>query len=777
MSKKSNTLDFGANIVPFGMGIRDFFPYWQESVWNEESATLDLKILRSLGARRVRLHILPINYEVDKYPLFEAGHYRRLIPHTLKTAKSLGLKTHLDLHSDDFSAVKSEDVLARLEEFGPDDIDTLQIINEYFYLWKHAENLRKLEAIFKDIRKAGYKGELCFDAGGYIHRHCHNKYPVLAAETKDMITLHHYATYSHWNDYDVGLLRDIVGKRKTLKKEQMSELQRQWYEQFEKERFTGLAQELRMMELAMVGFHPWAGVVHGPRAERWPEIMGYIARESAITTVAVWCFRDAMTWREYGNSSHNGLLYACLLARPELEIFRNTAMAMMPPQDIYSRLVINFDHPKDNKIKISLLNKTASPVAGDLLLETGKIMRLSLPALKEKSVTVDLREVMTGKGGVRHLFAEFKPAEIKNDMEGKCIGWKAIRMPTAPSLRDKTKFSIKGVAYPGGLSSIEAFLREFRKNLCIVVERPGGMETELAYRLQSIIAEAFGELPEMISLMTGPADYLRDKALIYLTTRSQCSMTRCIECLVERQYLPSERASAVISAHKSLFQKKPVRPVWDTSSPVRTIGDIVHNPGVMLVIGKSFETLRNGVYDLIQRISPPGSGALAYTGKNHYEAYAGLKLNKSRRFGVSLPAGKYNFRIALGTGFTAERFATHVRSLGLDLDRTIVTSGGIKWLRGSFNHGEKTLTIDFGPAGKNQPACVAALVITDTVTGAGVFQGYFHPRIRVAMDYQGYARIDGNTMFNKSIKEKRWYDIRTDENEADKQVLEYGWMD
>jgi len=183
------TLNFGYLYYPHVDSIRDYFPHWIAPRWTKESATLDLMIMRALGGRLVRYHILPIHYQMDHYPGCTAEVYRDLIPFSLKKAHELGMKTHVDLHTDDFQSLDVEDVLQRITEFGAETIDTLQLINEYFYLWNHKENLVKLESTLVRIRESGFQGRLCLDAGGSIHRSIKQSHPTLASFVEEMLPM------------------------------------------------------------------------------------------------------------------------------------------------------------------------------------------------------------------------------------------------------------------------------------------------------------------------------------------------------------------------------------------------------------------------------------------------------------------------------------------------------------------------------------------------------------------------------------------------------------
>ena len=193
-------LEFGINYLPHVERIRDFFPHWVEPVWTKELVTRDLKIMRAQGCRWMRFHILPVNYDKDHYPGASADMYRQLVPHCLKTAHALGMKTHIDLHTDDFPNIRIEDILARIAEFGAENIDVLQIINEYFYLWKRPENLDRQLKLFDQIRASGFRGHLCFDAGGSVHRTMRKTHPRLAAYFAEMIPLHHYPHNAEWDE-------------------------------------------------------------------------------------------------------------------------------------------------------------------------------------------------------------------------------------------------------------------------------------------------------------------------------------------------------------------------------------------------------------------------------------------------------------------------------------------------------------------------------------------------------------------------------------------------
>jgi len=518
--------------------------------------------------------------------------------------------------------------------------------------------------------------------------------------------------------------------------------------------------------------------------------MKRVARETNVSTIVNTTFRDKMSWREYG-FTQCGLIYSSGLPHPEAATWKRTAYEMMPDDDICSAVEIEITSTGPDEAELIIFNKTNQPIRGNILTEVrdlnGRTQPIAagssnpphpftdVPPGGRQSVSISKIPWTGEKNGIRHLLAEFVPDEPCGDRSGRCIGWTTLESPRFPTLSTNITFPVESVRYPAGVASVEDFLRANRDRLAILIEPFAALETELAVRLQSIIMEAWGVKSQTASLHFDATDVIRDNALIVLGVLGQNSFMRGIECLLTPEFLPADGPGAVVSAHPGLFQRPPVRSDWPVSATLCSIGNITYSPGAVLVIGTSFESLRDGVHDLIQRILAPGPAAQIYSATIHREAYAGIVLVAARRFAIELPAGDFAVRIAVGTKLSRREFHTQVRLSSAQFDQTVRTRDGMEWLRMNWTHPGGRTEIQFAPSRGNK-ACPAAVVITNRKTSARTFKCYFYHAPRVDMDFEGYVQIDAETRFGGPREETDWTDVRSKDSEWTSHALKYGWI-
>jgi hypothetical protein len=775
MAKQQLTLEFGANYLPHVDSIRDFFPHWIEPRWDEARVARDLKILRSLGSRWMRYHILPTDYSRDRYPAADAERYRRLVPHALRTCRELGMKTHIDLHTDDFRSLKASDLLARIDEFGAENIDVLQVINEYFYLWKSKENLDHLQTLLTAVRASGFAGHLCFDAGGAAHRQIRISHPELAEFVSDMLPVHHYTYGWRWDDLGIATFLDLLTDGRRALEQPLLPEQREYWQSMLDEHFSGLAKRLHLMEINSVGFHLWQGFVRGERAGRWQELMHRVASETTVAVVGHWCFRTKISWREYG-LGNCGLLYASEMPRPEVNVFRQTAIAMMPTDDVYAAFELNVTPAEEGRITATIRNKTSNDVSGVLVDPAGKEHRLLIVSNGQQRMVLDAAPTKENGSAVQHQFVEFVPLNA-GKQSGRCIGWCACLQRRPIQLHERVTYQTPDVVYPDGTAPVRDFLDGHSDRLAIVAEHPAALESELGMRLQCAITEAWGIEPELVSTSIDAEDALRERAVILLLVRGQNAMARCVERLLGKRYVdfPGPRgAGASISAHLKLFTRPPADPAYPTASAMHTIGDTTFSPGAVVLLASSFETLRHAVHNLIQRIEPPERTARAYE-KGERERYGGLLLSSPSRFGVIVPHGDYDVSIAIGSWRFGKPTATHVKFAAARIDRQFHNHQDLEWIEQTAEFGG-LVEVEFNPL-EGLAACPAALVFTDRRTGGRVFKCYFHHAPRVDMDYEGYSWVNVDTFFGKEVQCNDWANIRSSSNEFVAQASRFGWLD
>lgn len=773
------TMEFGANYLPHVDSIRDFYPHWIEPRWDESRVRRDLMILRSLGGRWMRYHILPTDYQRDQYPGAEADMYRRLVPHALRICHDLGMKTHVDLHTDDFSALRIEDLLARVREFGIGNIDYLQVINEYFYLWKSAENLDHLESLLLALREHGVTVPMGWDAGGSVHRSIRRTHPRLAQFVSQVLPMHHYTYGMRWDDLGIDTFLDLLTDgRRALQRPLLPE-QRAYWDGMLAEHFAGLAPELRVMEINSVSFPVWPQMVLHGRAEHWPIMMHRLAAETNVRVVCHWCLRGKLSWREYGGVSC-GLLWPSELPKPEAFIFRRTAMDMMPPEDIYARVELDISLDATGCAIATLLNKTAHDMPGRLINARGDAIAVTVPGASR--ATQVLRDTAWPAGdadsAVVHHFAEFVP-DHASGMDGRCIGWCAVPRQRPVQLHEGVPFPASAVHYPDGLAPVTNFLEAHRDRLAIVFETVAGLESELAIRLQCAMTEGWGIEPLLAALSYGGSDLLLDRALVLPLVRGQCALARCVERLVGRRYSDFVDAcgdgspGASISAHPGVFARPAAEPGHPVSSVSYMIGDTSFCPGAVVILASSFELLRDAVHDLIQRIVAPGRMARTYA-RDERERNAGLPLAEARTFAVMLPPGEYDIALAVGSHRLESPFCTRTRVDKINVDRTDRTHGNLVWLEATARLAGQ-VQFSFSPA-EGLAACPSAMVITDRATGARRFKCYFHHAPRVDMDYEGFIQIDERRRFGQANQAAAWDNVRAASNEFVNESNTCGWI-
>jgi len=764
-------LRMGANLFHHVDRIYDFYPAWIESRWNRESVERDLSILRSLGAGMVRYHIHPIDPEIDRYPGAKPEDYRALVPHALACARRLGLATHIDLHSNDFEHVRIEDVLARLNELGPENIDTLQIINEFFYLWKKPANLDKLEAILTAVQNSGFKGQLCFDAGGSVHRRIARSHPHLAKFVKHMLPVHHYTYGRDWDDLGVATFLDILTGKSSIAPNRLPQEARDYHKNMMREHFSGLADEIQVLEVNSVGFPFWNAETQPNRGGRWREIMRRLAAETNVSTVCHFCFRDKISWREYG-FAHSGLLYACEAPKSESVEFREAAFELMPAGDIYASFRVDLGMTEERRLRVIVSNRTNRSQTGKVLYGTNRPKSIELRPRGKAVLEFHLPEKDRSSRAIRHHFAEFQSDSSSG--KGTCLGWHAEICKQNPVLRPRVRFPADGISYVGGLSRLAKFFRDNQNRLALIVENPATAEMEMAVRLQDAMGEAWGIFPDIYSIRHGIGPALREKACIFVGYPDENDLSRLARQLIPAECIP-KKSECILSAHPHLWQQKSQGLPNLSHHWMRAAGDVALSPGAALIWANSFDALRRGVFDLVQRIRSPQKNAEECQGANDHEAWAGLPLSEPRRFALSLPAGEYLVAVIAGTRFDHEKYSTFCRIPGSPTDRVLSTRHSTRrWVRKVSHHGG-FLAVSFEPTA-GRKACPAVLKVSDASTEASVFKVYFHPRMRADLDYDNYHLVGENDWLNTSQKLTNWMEVRAQTNEETVPTRKYGWI-
>lgn len=767
-AKSRPSLRLGANLFHHVDRIYDFSPLWIESRWTIEAVECDLRILRSLGAGMVRYHIHPIDFSIDRYPGAEPEQYRRLVPHALAFAKSLGLATHIDLHSNDFDSVQIPEVLARVKELGPENIDTLQVINEFFYLWKTPSHLDKLENILAAIRDSGFQGNLCFDAGGSVHRQIARTHPRLAAFVKTMLPMHHYTYGREWDDLGIATFLDLLTGETSVDPSTLTPEERKYYTEMKREQFAGFSEELQVLEVNAAGFPFWNAEAQENRASRWKDILRRLAVETRVSTVCHFCFRDKISWREYG-FAHSGLLHACGLPRPEAREFREAAFELMPADDILASFRLELTVIDETHLRVVLLNRTAKRQRGGVFFGKNPPVAVDVKPHGQAEIAFSLKTGRPQSGAISHYFATFQPESPQG--HGICIGWVAAVRPKRASLRPGVRFAAPRVRYAEGQGPVEKFLRDHQTRLAFVVERPATSEMEMAIRLQDAMAEAWGILPPIHTMRHGAGSVLKDQACILIGYPDENSLSRLAGKLIPAECLP-KRDECTISAHRHLWQRKP-RGLPDLNHHwMRGAGDLALSPGALLIWAQGFDALRRGVFDLVQHIRPPGNSAAKCAGALDHEAWSGLPLTEPRQFVVTLPPGHYQVTVVAGTHFDRQEYATSWLIAGVT--KVLSTRQGIRKWSKRVTHRREKLTLTVRPA-HNKPACPAIVRISDAATGTSVFKVYFHPRMRADLDYDNYHQVHENTWLDARQKNANWMEVRADANEETVEAREYGW--
>jgi len=449
----------------------------------------------------------------------------------------------------------------------------------------------------------------------------------------DMTLIHYYSVTDHrgWSPlYIEQLVYFCSGESEkfdNLKNEKF--IQSEFYEgsygysdfDFKKEKW--------ITEITAGGYHRFSTVVPDEiKVNNWKDVCSAIINRTDVTRVGHHCFRDKMSWREFG-TSQCGVVNIDGSPKPLAFAFKEIAAATLPDTDLSKWVKVNLSvesrwDPKtdsddilkvdsqaksNNELRtdswadnylltISLQNYLDREVQGNLELEVSDGITfeefpkiLILKAMEETVIKVRLKRFSNTKNAATQIFAIFSAKNWKT-RDNTSVGWYTLKKekPITLNVTDK---AFDGVKYLDDMKSVANFFKRY-PNPVILTGGLIGFDTEMAFRLKSVIQARSGREIKLVSMLN-VADVL-DQPIIIIGNPQKNYIAGILEQMVDEKYKVSKDNKSFIAAITDPFKYK--KRISDATNAIGFAG----TPACLYIAGMNDDDLKAAVYDLIRRV-------------------------------------------------------------------------------------------------------------------------------------------------------------------------------
>ena len=625
---ESKTILFGVNYLPQVTCVEDFSPYWITDNWTEKRMITDLKIMKAIGCSCVRFHIYPAMPSKSTIPGVNQDKFLPMLDLGVKTAGEIGLRVHLDMN-EGVDEVGEEGVRLYVTRY-LGRIESYQIGDEHYGYGGDPKKLRWLQGLFELTHSIDPKAKISADLFVPDIVKIRDEMPDLYKQINMLMRQYYPVTdYRGWNDIYIADLVDHLGNptgRKTAmqtfaelraknpKAYDQYDAKVEWYDHpFYEGSFGWLDKEVWITELTACGYWRSGNVIaEDIKASGWGKVIDAIANaKNRLTRVYHHCFRDKMSWREFG-MGECGIVYYDGAPKPSTFVFKKMAVKYSssdsPMRDLdcdIERAVVP-EGGKTVDLKIRLTNKTRFPLNGEAVLELpdkasakSAALRFSLPPMKSKvwKTLIDVGEMNWGNN---HVFVKI------NIPRGLVYGWGIIAKPkrleinTAPSLKPELSSKVR---YAQGYEAVQAFLDKYGDECAIIVGPGMGTDAEMGYRLKTVIqAIRCREVPIKHSAV---ATEVLNRPIIVIGSPEYNLISRTVEmALPEDQRVtktnPGEGKGVIHVIDQPLGKR---RIAGRDSQQAQQLGYFFGGvPEVLYMAGPDDDGTKAAVYDLILRL-------------------------------------------------------------------------------------------------------------------------------------------------------------------------------
>ena len=625
--EEPKTILFGINYLPHVTAVEDFSPYWITDNWTQRRTVADLKTMKAIGCSFVRIHIYPAMPGKSTVSGVDADKFLPMLDLIVDTCQDIGLSVHFDI-CQDVDKYGEEGVKFYLNRY-KGRIESYQLGNEQYGWPRDPEKLKWLQGLLELAHSIDPKAKVSADMIVPDWVKIRDEMPDLYRQL-DMGLAHYYSVtdYGGWNDIYAADLADHLSnptdrKSVTILSYEVASSLRDFGEydakshSYDHPLYAGswgwLDKEVWITEITAHGYWCWGNVTpEEKRVSGWPKVVNAVANsQNRVTRIGHHCFRDKMSWREYG-SGQCGIVYYDGAPRPVTYTWKELAVKHSPQEsplraiDCEIERVIASEGARSVELKIELINKTDAVLDGDCKLELPlkasakeSSFKFSLPPNASKTWNVEI-DTSGLPWGNNHIFARI------NTSKGLLYGWgimakpKRVVVDTAetpyPDLSNRVK-------YVKGFEAVQEFLEKYADDCAIVIGPGQGIDAEVGYRLKCVLqAMRCNEIPVRSSIQ---AVEVLHKPFICIGNPDYNLVSRAVEMgLPEDQHVTESNVGAgngLINVIEAPLGEMSIN--GRGSRQARQLGYFFGScPAALYVAGPDDEGTKSAGYDLILRI-------------------------------------------------------------------------------------------------------------------------------------------------------------------------------
>ena len=624
---EKRTILLGINYLPHVTCVEDFSPYWITDNWTERRMVADLKIMKAIGCSFIRIHIYPAMPGKSTVPGVDAEKFLPMLDLAVETCRDIGLAIHFDICQDvdEYGEEGTKFYLNRYKG----RIESYQFGNERYEWPRDPEKLKWLQKLAELAHTIDPDAKVSADMLVPDWVKIRDEMPDLYRQL-DMCLAHYYAVtdYHGWNEiYTADLvdhLSNPTGRKSVtiLSYEQDTSLKEfgdydrkahSYDHPFYAGSWAWLDKEVWITEITTHGYWCWGNVTpEERRVTGWPKVVDAVASApNRLTRIGHHCFRDKMSWREYG-AGQCGIVYYDGAPRPVTRTWRELAVKYSPPDSPLRALeceiprVVVLDGATKVDLEITLTNKTDASLSGEASLELpagasaeesafGFSLAPNAAQVWRTQVAVEALPC-----GNNHVFVRVKIPQ------GLIYGWGIIARPkrvtvdTTPNLVPELSSKVR---YARGFEAVQEFLDKYADDCAIVIGPGQGMDAEIGYRLKTVLqAMRCCEIPVRSSIQA--AEVLH-KPFICVGTPEFNLVSRTVEmCIAEDQRITMENpgpGNGVINVIEAPLGEMSVN--GRGSRQARQLGYFFGScPAALYIAGPDDAGTQAAGYDLISRI-------------------------------------------------------------------------------------------------------------------------------------------------------------------------------
>lgn len=593
---KNRTVDYGFNYLPTIDLVEDFSPYWIKNNLKIEIIKRDLLTMRALNMRFVRFHIIPANPARDPFPGIDIETFNETIIESIRYAHTIGLKAHIDIWSENIMNI-TENEVQRLVSKLKGVVNSYQIGNETYFIWKKSDDAYKhIAELIKAGRAEDPAAKFSIDIFCEDLENLKNKFPEIY-EMLDMNLIHYYSMddITGWTDvYIEELIYHCGGTKSTKTIDKNRYVPREFYNGS-----YGFSQKEKWLtEFTAAGYHRFAGQTSETLKAKSLEVLcRELVNKTELTVIGHHCFRDKMSWREFGQSQC-GMINIDGSPKTSVFAFQKMARISLPGDDlskwVETKLAID-----DQILTVSIENKSDKKISGTIKIEVSPEIKLateriidSLDISPGKTKELNFKITDASSKATSHIHALFT-AKAWGSASNTSAAWLCLEK-RVPLQFDATTPVFSGVKYNDNtFNDIIKFFESYDE-IAIITGNLSGFDMEMAYRLKCVINAKTG-IRVHLAATVNAREFL-DKPLIVIGNPQNDYYARLIESMESENHKISIGNKAFIKVIKEPFKFR------ERFGTIAKATGFLYSPAAIYIAAIDDNNMKAAVYDLIKRI-------------------------------------------------------------------------------------------------------------------------------------------------------------------------------